>query len=206
MEVQMPFKPTYANVAASIALFLALGGAAYAATQLPKNSVGPKQIQKNAVTSAKIKSGAITPPKLSASTKRELTGAAGPTGPKGEPGPLVETLPSGKTERGVYAFAGTRPTGGFAPGTALTFPIPLAFSPAIHKIEIGGPSTADCPGSEEHPEAAQGNLCFYEGRNGGLVLDAEKKPAEGRLGVILFSEAAENANYEYYGTWAVTAP
>ena len=27
---------TYANVAASLALFLALGGAAYAATQLPK--------------------------------------------------------------------------------------------------------------------------------------------------------------------------
>ena len=31
---------TYANVVASLALFLALGGAAYAATQLPQNSVG----------------------------------------------------------------------------------------------------------------------------------------------------------------------
>jgi hypothetical protein len=31
---------TYANVVASLALFLALGGAAFAATQLPRNSVG----------------------------------------------------------------------------------------------------------------------------------------------------------------------
>jgi hypothetical protein len=33
-------KVTYANVVATLALFVALGGSAYAATQLPKNSVG----------------------------------------------------------------------------------------------------------------------------------------------------------------------
>jgi len=37
-------KPSYANVMATVAVFLALGGAAYAATKLPKNSVGTKQI------------------------------------------------------------------------------------------------------------------------------------------------------------------
>ena len=31
---------TYANVMATIAMFLALGGGAYAALKLPKNSVG----------------------------------------------------------------------------------------------------------------------------------------------------------------------
>jgi hypothetical protein len=202
-------KLTYANVIASIALFIALSGAAYAATQLPKNSVGAKQIQKNAVTSSKIKRGAVTSPKLSASAKLALKGATGPKGdpgPKGEPGPLVETLPAGKTERGMYAFAGTRPSGGFAPGTALSFPIPLAFSPVVHKIGIAGAPTTECPGNEEHPEAAPGNLCIYEGRNGGLELNLEKEPTEGRLGVILFSEAAEGSNYEYFGSWAVTAP
>ncbi|MGV1047431.1 MAG: hypothetical protein ACOYD4_02745 [Solirubrobacterales bacterium] len=48
---------------ASIALFVALGGAAVAAG-LPKNSVGPKQLKKGAVTAAKIRKGAITAGKL----------------------------------------------------------------------------------------------------------------------------------------------
>jgi hypothetical protein len=50
---------TYANVMATIAVFIALGGASYAAIKLPKNSVGVKQLKKNAVTSAKIKNGQV---------------------------------------------------------------------------------------------------------------------------------------------------
>ena len=53
-------KLTYANVMATVAVFIALGGTAYAATQLKKNSVGTKQIKNQAVTAAKIKNGAIT--------------------------------------------------------------------------------------------------------------------------------------------------
>jgi hypothetical protein len=55
---------TYANVMSSIAVFLVLGGAAVAATQLPKNSVGTKQLKKNAVTAAKIKKNAVTTAKI----------------------------------------------------------------------------------------------------------------------------------------------
>jgi len=40
---------TYANVMATLALFVALGGAGYAAVKLPRNSVGPKQIKEDAV-------------------------------------------------------------------------------------------------------------------------------------------------------------
>ena len=40
-----------------IALFIALGGTSYAATQLPANSVGTKQIQSGAVTPAKLSPG-----------------------------------------------------------------------------------------------------------------------------------------------------
>lgn len=54
---------TYSNVIASIALFVALGGAAVAAG-LPKNSVGPNQLKKGAVTAAKIRKGAVTAGKL----------------------------------------------------------------------------------------------------------------------------------------------
>ncbi|HVO54167.1 MAG TPA: hypothetical protein VMT37_07130 [Solirubrobacterales bacterium] len=52
-------KLTYANVMATVAVFIALGGASYAAFKLPKNSVGTKQIKNNAITAAKIKNGAI---------------------------------------------------------------------------------------------------------------------------------------------------
>jgi hypothetical protein len=48
-----------------IALFVALGGTSYAATQLPPNSVGTRQIRAGAVTSTSIHNGAVTPAKLS---------------------------------------------------------------------------------------------------------------------------------------------
>jgi hypothetical protein len=51
---------TYANVIATLALFLALGGGAYAATQLPKNSVGTKQLKKGAVTGKKVAANTLT--------------------------------------------------------------------------------------------------------------------------------------------------
>src|ERR1700761_7870908 len=57
-------KLTYANVIATIALFVALGGASYAAVKLPKNSVGTKQIKNKSITEAKIATGAITAGKI----------------------------------------------------------------------------------------------------------------------------------------------
>jgi hypothetical protein len=61
---------TYANVVATLSLFLVLaGGTAFAAKQmLPKNSVGSKQLKKNAVTGSKIKNGTITGSKISLSS------------------------------------------------------------------------------------------------------------------------------------------
>ena len=63
---------TYANVMSTLALIIAVGGAsAFAATQLAKNSVGPKQLKKDAVTTAKIKNEAVTAAKVKKGT---LTG------------------------------------------------------------------------------------------------------------------------------------
>lgn len=61
---QLQKRLTYANVMSSIAVFLVLGGAAFAAVQLPKNSVGTKQLKKNAVTTAKIKREAVAEGKI----------------------------------------------------------------------------------------------------------------------------------------------
>jgi hypothetical protein len=59
MRKNLRSKLTFANVVSVIALFIALGGSAYAVTQLPKNSVGSKQLKNNAVTSSKVKAGSL---------------------------------------------------------------------------------------------------------------------------------------------------
>ena len=55
---------SYANIIATLALFIALGGTSYAALSLPKNSVGSKQLKKNAVTNTKISKGAVSRSKI----------------------------------------------------------------------------------------------------------------------------------------------
>jgi hypothetical protein len=71
------FRPTYSNVVATLALFFALAGGAWAATQLPKESVGSTQLAK----------GAVTPAKLSDQARNGFTGARGEAGPQGALGP-----------------------------------------------------------------------------------------------------------------------
>jgi hypothetical protein len=63
---------TYANVVATIALFAALGGVSYAATTLPKNSVGADQIQAKAIRTGKIADDAVTGPKLAQGVRERL--------------------------------------------------------------------------------------------------------------------------------------
>jgi len=59
---------TYANVMATIAVFLTLGGGAYAASlTLPNRSVGTEQ----------LKNGAVTPAKVAASTISRIQGVHG---------------------------------------------------------------------------------------------------------------------------------
>jgi len=55
---------TYANVVATLALFVALGGTGYAALKLPRNSVGNKQIRAGSVTNTKLGAGSVSRTKL----------------------------------------------------------------------------------------------------------------------------------------------
>lgn len=57
-------KFSYANIVATMALFIALGGVSWAAATLPKNSVGTKQIKKNGVTTTDIKKNSVTGAKV----------------------------------------------------------------------------------------------------------------------------------------------
>jgi hypothetical protein len=52
------------NALGLVAIFIALGGTAVAATQAPRNSVVTKSIQKGAVTNPKLKDGAVTGAKV----------------------------------------------------------------------------------------------------------------------------------------------
>jgi hypothetical protein len=50
---------SYANVMATIALFVALGGVGYAAIKVPRNSVGSKQIKEDAVKASELASDSV---------------------------------------------------------------------------------------------------------------------------------------------------
>lgn len=68
--------PSPAFLISLIALFVALGGTTYAATTLPKNSVG----------TAQLKNGAVTKKKINRKTITALKGKRGPQGPQGPQG------------------------------------------------------------------------------------------------------------------------
>jgi hypothetical protein len=70
----------------TIAVFLLIGGgAAFAASKLPKNSVGGKQLMSNAVTSPKVKDHSLLAKDFKAGQLPQ--GPKGPVGPQGSPGP-----------------------------------------------------------------------------------------------------------------------
>jgi hypothetical protein len=84
-------KLTYANVVASLALFVALGGSSYAAFSLGKNSVRSENIGKEQVRGSDIAKNAVTSPKvkdfsLIAQDFKAGQLPAGPAGPKGDKG------------------------------------------------------------------------------------------------------------------------
>ncbi|HEX8105851.1 MAG TPA: hypothetical protein VF533_24760 [Solirubrobacteraceae bacterium] len=95
---------TYGNVVATLALFLALGGGAYAAAKLPKNSVGAKQIKRSAVGSSEVKNGSLKAGDFDEDSlprgPKGDAGAKGPAGPAGPPGTAgaAQTCPQGMTK------------------------------------------------------------------------------------------------------------
>ena len=115
-DARLRTRLSYANVTASLALFVALGGTAAAAVTLPRDSVGSPQIRtdavrspeiaKNAVRSPEIAKDAVGSPEIKAEAVRSseiqdggvrladisdgarsaLQGAQGPAGPQGPSG------------------------------------------------------------------------------------------------------------------------
>jgi hypothetical protein len=215
---------TFANVVAALALFIALGGASYAALRLPKNSVSTRQIKNNAVTGPKIKTGAVDTSDLSTSLRSQLTaGVQGPAGPRGEtgstgprgetgatgaPGPLLDKLPSGRTLRGAYAASDLAAAVGETVRDAPSFAFPVTANWTANVIPAGGPATPQCPGTVDAPEAAAGQLCVYEGfsMNAKLVVDSPSATGSDRFGWIAQVTSTATGAYQSRGTWAITEP
>jgi hypothetical protein len=254
-------KLSYSNVVATIALFVALGGAAVAAG-LPRHSVGPRQLKHGAVTSAALRRGAVKAAKLAkgsviagklasgsvlpgaiatgavTSTKiasNAITGTAIATGAIGagklagsavttakiangavtnaklddEVAPLLGTLRSGQTLRGVFDLGTKTPAGGGFVSQGASFPFPLAGMPAESSVLEVGKSNAACPGvtgtNLQTPNASPGNLCVYFAPH---LEEVELKiESPSRLGFGLRASATgAGEEFDITGFWAVTAP
>ncbi len=230
---------TYANVAMTLALVFAMSGGAYAASKILITST--KQIKPSVLKQLQGKTGASGPagalgPQGSAGPQGPA-GAAGKDGAPGSPGEkgaqgiqgiqgvpgkngttgFTETLPSGKTEMGMWAttigkkvFFGID---GF--GTiSISFNIPLAASlpeASIKVKPVGYDGTAgatteeqECPGKASEPRAEAGKLCVYKSSDETSSV-AEEVAARTPGGVVLFL-LSEKEGQPADGSWAVTAP
>src|SRR4051812_23925585 len=75
-----------AIVVALIAAVIAVAGTGYAASRVPRGSVGSAQLARDAVTSVKVGNGKLGAQDFSRATRTRLTGPVGPKGPEGERG------------------------------------------------------------------------------------------------------------------------
>jgi uncharacterized low-complexity protein len=175
---------TYANVAATVALVLAMSGGALAAGHYLITSttqISPKVLRrlkaKNGLPGNPGKPGpqGVAGAQGSAGTQGKegtvgatgpqgpegKTGPQGPMGPPGEESPLPRTLEAGRTETGAWVIS----VGAVNPAVAaISFPIPLskALGEAdVHYVGSSGDG-ADCTGTAERPSAEPGNLCVYQ--------------------------------------------
>ncbi|MEA2158226.1 MAG: hypothetical protein QOD66_606 [Solirubrobacteraceae bacterium] len=216
----------FANAVSLVALFLALTGGAYAATQLPSGSVGTKQ----------IKNGAVTLKKISHSAQHALRGATGPQGdtgpqgPKGDPGTpgtsiFDSTVPSGKTIAGAWGGRYIAPqlasNNSYLISTSFPVKAPVALSDAeVNAAPSAAAGDADpsCTGSADNPTAPRGKVCVYISRANNATVTGFRLTNPGVGGtspgdaygfvvrILDTGTVGNTAGTNAEGTWAYTAP
>jgi hypothetical protein len=216
-------KLTYANVTATIAIFLTLTGVGFAVARLPKASVGPKQLQNGAVHTKKIHKDAVNASKIKAGAvgRSELANGAVGTGKisnsqittakiangavtkaKIDPNalPLIATLSTGQTLRGSFDLGGDVTTA----REGENFQLPLNSAPAgpaanvIDASVVTPAFTSACPGigggNGQTPNAAAGQLCVY------ITFKAGTTPA-----LAIDPGALTRLGFGLTGTWGASA-
>jgi hypothetical protein len=219
---------TYANVMATIAVFVALGGSSYAAIKVTgKNvtdsSLTGKDIKNNSVTDKDvkgIKTGDVTDRSLLAKDFKPGQLPAGAPGEKGEAGTSVfaSSVPSGTTVRGSWGAAGDVETGGFFEvGVSLPVPAPVPMEDVKMGAAQPNANNTDpaCAGSVNEPSAPPGKVCVYvlpftdNVSTTGITatpMGGSGAPLSDRFGFLIGINPAAPGNVEAYGTWAYTAP
>jgi len=117
---------TYANVMATVAIFIALGGTSYAVSRLPRDSVGATQIRRSAVGPSELRTRAVSSRSirdrtvalrdLSRRTRTALRGANGAAGPQGPAGASGITFHAALNSAGVRVRGNSVGGGSSAPG------------------------------------------------------------------------------------------
>jgi hypothetical protein len=197
-----PRRSSYANVVATLALFLALGGGtAWASHHWLLSST--KQIKPSVIKKLHGAKGATGPTGVSGAS-----GSSGATGATGANLTAQTTLPSGESESGVFAGGSGDASGDFIP-IQIEFTQPLAAALQTAKI-INNSTTAGngstCPGLGH---AAAGYLCLYDFTltnayaYGASAYDLQMPSPD--PGEIYFFEGSGGVNY-VQGLWTVTAP
>jgi hypothetical protein len=171
---QLKSRLTYANVTATLALFIALGGSSYAAFTLPHNSVGSKQLRTGAVASRQVHDRSIRLRDISGSARRALRGQRGATGATGATGPAGAPA--------VRYFATMSAAGGLLRGNATSG----GHEAAIGSYTVGfGQSVSACSfsatlGTTDASTAPPGRITVNDqgGRVGVQTFDAAGSPAD----------------------------
>jgi len=215
---------SYANVAATLALILAMSGGALAASHYLITStkqISPKVLRK--LKGKRGRTGASGPPGiLGTQGPLGLQGPKGTRGPEGAPGQsALSPLHAGQSVSGVYGINREPP----APPTeeevldeAITYPIPLPSPLEASNVVYEKPGASESPQCKGPGKAAPGYLCIYsvfsegvEFRHGLNPEQAGEKPnkiveGSGALGVALQWKATSSSGAADYGTYTVTAP
>jgi hypothetical protein len=222
----------YANVAATLALFISLGGgSAYAITSIIgpdgvihgcyQNKKGTLRIVKAGAKCLKSekaiawnqKGSAGRPGLQGAKGDTGATGAQGAQGQAGQDLTFNTALRSGQTETGIWSVAGPNSTTGFMETDISFHPqLPAALTSSNVHLQRLGTTSANCP-SANPPRAAANQLCFYEFTAGTDTLDAIIDPqanSGGNGASVLGAEIVFNLNNAKpaieRGAWAYTAP
>jgi hypothetical protein len=136
----------YANVTATMALVVALGGSAYAANTIRSRDIKNGEVKRvdlanNAVTSAKVKNGTLLSKDFKSGQlpggPRGATGAPGANGSKGDTGP----------SDAFQAFRNTispPPLPDAATTTLVTLPLPAGRYVVLGKLDFDGIGTVTC--------------------------------------------------------------
>jgi hypothetical protein len=193
---------TYANVMATLALFVALGGSSYAAVRLSANSVHSREIARNAVKGSEISNSSVGSAEVRNASLQPVDFAKLPTGPRGERG---ATGPRGtRGEQGPIGLTG-------AAGTNAATNAQVRLGAPVD-VAAGGMTTLQTP-CNPGERAISGGASVQPSSAAGFVQVTSSYPDPPTAGatptswaVGVYNQAANTASVQFQGYAVCIAP